>query len=268
MKAFLMYPDRDFDTGRDLPPNEADLSSDLELAVLLRAMAAGDKFLFDVARQGIHSGLASPAEIVYRQHVLADCIAQPGVVRDLYDVAVAAITAEKQVIGWIFRDSPDTILHRSRQVHASCTWTCSAGCGTSPTPAPPSFRSEGFTRFFAMLAAELDDDVLRRDRGPPRRAGVPPRHADQRRARQGQQGRRLRPAAAAGAELAGPHAGHEQVRLHLHHRRTGTRPACGRCRTWTSRGLNGTANALAQSADHIRTSSRCSAPNSASTSAA
>ena len=26
MKAFLMYPDRDFDLKRDLPPNEADLS--------------------------------------------------------------------------------------------------------------------------------------------------------------------------------------------------------------------------------------------------
>ena len=34
------------------------------------------------------------------------------------------------------------------------------------------------------------------------------------------------------------------------------------------RGLNGTANALAQSVDHIRGFFRCSAPSSASTSAA
>jgi hypothetical protein len=61
MKAFLMYPDRDFDLERDLPPNEADLDNDLELGVLLRAMASGDKFLFEVARHGLHSGLASPA---------------------------------------------------------------------------------------------------------------------------------------------------------------------------------------------------------------
>ena len=93
-RIFLMYPDRDFDLDRDLPPNEAELSGDLELDVLLRAMASGDKFLFDVARQGIHSRLTDPAEIVYRQHVLADCIGQPGVVRDLYDVAVAAIAGE------------------------------------------------------------------------------------------------------------------------------------------------------------------------------
>jgi len=101
MKAFLMYPDRDFDLGRDLPANEADLSSDLELNVLLRAMAAGDEFLFEVAKQGIHSALASPADIVYRQHVLADCIAQTAAVRELYDVAVAAVTAERKVLEYV-----------------------------------------------------------------------------------------------------------------------------------------------------------------------
>jgi len=154
-----MYPDRDFDPEGDLPPNEADLASDLELDVLLRAMAAGDEFLFEVARHGIHSGLVSPADIVYRQHVLADCIAQPAVVHGLYDVAVAAITAEKQVLGWIFRDSPDTILNRSRQVlriyvdmlHQLRDITDAHAAG---------FHSEGFNRFFAMIAEELDDDYF------------------------------------------------------------------------------------------------------------
>jgi len=62
-----MYPDRDFDTERELPANEPDLSSDLELDVLLGAMAAGDEFLFQAARQGVHSCLASPGDITYRQ---------------------------------------------------------------------------------------------------------------------------------------------------------------------------------------------------------
>ena len=82
-----MHPDRDFNL-RHLPPNEADLAKDLELDVLLQAMAGGDQFLYAVARCGIHSCLPSPAEIVYRQRILADCIARPGVVRDLYQVAV------------------------------------------------------------------------------------------------------------------------------------------------------------------------------------
>ena len=154
-----MYPDRDFDTERDLPANEPDLNSDLELDVLLQAMAAGDKFLFEVARQGIHSGLVSPGDIRYRQHVLADCIAQPGVIRDLYDVAVAAITAERQVLAWIFRDSPDTLLHRSRQVMRIYVDVFRQLRGIADAHAA-DFRSEGFARFFAMIVAELDDDYF------------------------------------------------------------------------------------------------------------
>ena len=116
MKALLMYPDRDFDAGRELPPQEPDLTADLELNVLLTAMAGGDEFLYAVARQGLYTGLTSPAEITYRQHVLADCVAHPDVTRDLYDLAVAGVSAERQVFGFLFRDSPATILHRSLQL--------------------------------------------------------------------------------------------------------------------------------------------------------
>jgi hypothetical protein len=159
MKAFLMYPDRDFDLEEDLPPNEADLSSDLELDTLLQAMAGGDKFLLDVARHGLHSGLASPAQIVYRQHVLADCVARPGVVRDLYDVAVAAITGERHLFGWTLRDSPDSVLYRARQVMQLYLDMFRRLRDITDAQAA-SFGSEGFTRFFAMLTEELADGYL------------------------------------------------------------------------------------------------------------
>jgi hypothetical protein len=159
MKAFLMYPDRDFDLERDLPPNEADLSSDLELGTLLQAMAGGDKFLLDVAGHGLHSGLASPAEIVYRQHILADCVARPAVVRDLYDVAVAAITGERHLFGWTIRDSPESILYRSRQAMQLYLGMFRRLRDIADAQAA-SFGSEGFTRFFAMLTEELADEYL------------------------------------------------------------------------------------------------------------
>ena len=159
MKAFLLYPDRDFDLERDLPPNEPDLSSDLELDPLLRAMAGGDKFLLDVARQGLHSGLTSPAEIVYRQHVLADCMARPAVVRDLYDVSVAAITGEKKLFGWTIRDSPESVLYRARQVMQLYLDMFRRLRDIADANAA-SFGSEGFTRFFAMLTEELADGYL------------------------------------------------------------------------------------------------------------
>ena len=159
MKAFLMHPDRDFDLQRDLPPNEADLAKDLELDLLLRIMAGGDQFLLTVARWGIHSFLASPEEIVYRQHVLADCIGHADVVRGLYDVAVEAVTAEKKIFGWVIRDSPDSILHRTRQAMQLFVGMLQRLRDITDAHAA-SFRSEGFTRLFTMLAKELDDEYF------------------------------------------------------------------------------------------------------------
>ena len=159
MKAFLMHSERDFDTKRGLPPNEPDLAKDLELDVLLRVMAGDDKFLLGVARLGLHSGLTTRAEIVYRQHVLADCIAEPQIVKDLYQVAETVLVEEKKIIGWLFRDSPESILHRSRQVMQLFVDTLRRLRGIGDTNAD-RLRSEGFTRFFAMLASELDDEYL------------------------------------------------------------------------------------------------------------
>jgi hypothetical protein len=133
-----------------------DLAKDLELHTLLQPMADGDQFLFDVARAAIHSGLASPDRIVYRQRVLADCIAQPAVVRDLYQVAVTALTEERKIFGWIFRDSPESILHRSRQAMELFVTVLRALRDIADAHAA-GFRSEGFTRFFAMIEQELND---------------------------------------------------------------------------------------------------------------
>ena len=159
MKSFLMHPDRDFDTGRGLPCNEPDLAKDLELDVLLRVMAGDDKFLLGVARSGLHSGLTNPEEIVYRQHVLADCIAEPQIVNDFYQVAETALAEEKKIIGWLFRDSPESVLHRARQVMQLFVDKLRRLRGIGDANAG-RLRSEGFTRFFAMLASELDDDYL------------------------------------------------------------------------------------------------------------
>ena len=159
MKALLMHPDRDFDAGRELPPQEPELAADLELKTLLTAMAGGDEFLYAVARQGLHTGLTSPAEITYRQHVLADCTAHPDVIRDLYDLAVGGVSAERQVFGFWFRDSPDTILRRSLQLMGLYVEQLRRLAAIGREYAA-GFRSEGFTRFFAMLASELSDDYV------------------------------------------------------------------------------------------------------------
>ena len=245
-----MYRDRDFDIERELPANEPDLSSDLELDILLRAMAAGDKFLFEVARHAIHSGLVSAADIAYRQQVLADAIAQPDVIRDLYDVALAAVTAEKKILGWIFRDSPDTLVHRSQQVLRIYVDMFHRLRDIADAQAS-SFRSDGFARFFAMIATELDDEYfaeveahlseLTFRRGALISAGLG----------KGLKGTgyvlRRHPEQAWRDRIPGMNRSGYSFTI-ADRDETGMRTLSD----LNSRGLNGTANALAQSADHIK----------------
>ena len=231
MKAFLMHPDRDFDLKRG-PAAERDRtwpttwSSD----VLLRAMAGGDKFLLGVARRGLHSGLASPAEIVYRQHVLADCIGParrgPGALRGRgrrRSPGKGGSSAGRSEI------PRNLILYRVPAGDAAVPGHAAAAAGHRRRPGR-RLRSEGFTRFFAMLASELDDEYLaeieahldelafRRGTLISARLGRAARAWDTSCAGIREQGWRDRMA-------PGP------VRLHLLRRRTGTRTECGPCRT-------------------------------------
>jgi hypothetical protein len=110
VKAFLMYPDRDFDPDRELPPSAGDLLSDLELGTLLEAMAAGDEFLYTVAEKAVLGSLTDPAEIVYRQDILRDCLSQPAIIGQIYAITVDAIARERREYFSLFRGSPDAVL--------------------------------------------------------------------------------------------------------------------------------------------------------------
>ena len=101
MKVYLLHRDRDFDFGADLPPGHQDLIQDLELTTLLRAMAAGDKFLFEVSAKVLLASLHDPEAIRYRQRVLADCLAQPDVIREMYAVAVGALEDKRHLWGYV-----------------------------------------------------------------------------------------------------------------------------------------------------------------------
>ena len=99
MKVYLLHRDRDFDFEADLPPWHEDLSQDLELTTLRSAMADGDRFLFDVSGRVLLAWLTDPEAIRYRQRVLADCLAQPEVIRAMYAVAVAALQDRRNFFG-------------------------------------------------------------------------------------------------------------------------------------------------------------------------
>ena len=158
MKAFLMYEDDDFDLQRELPSNEGSLTQDLELNILFNAMAAGDPFLFDVARKAVLTSLTSPEAIIYRQHVLTDCLERPSVVRQIYQVAAGAMMEEKKIWGAFM--SPQAVLTRSLQSMEVFVGSLRQLRRLADDHAG-GFRSDGFVRFFAMLAEELDDAYFR-----------------------------------------------------------------------------------------------------------
>jgi hypothetical protein len=160
MKAFLMHRDSDFATGRALPANEAELTQDLELSTLLSAMAAGDALLFEVAQRALLLSLSEPDAIIYRQEVLADCLAHPDVVRDLYQLAGEALEAQKSVWGSILaREQPRSLLHSSVQKMGILIGFLRRLRDVAAEHGP-SFQSPGLTRFFAMIMEELDDEYF------------------------------------------------------------------------------------------------------------
>jgi DNA mismatch repair ATPase MutS len=160
VKAYLMHRDRDFDLEQPSPPHADDLIQDLELERLFAAMAAGDRYLYDVARKGVLASLTQPAEILYRQQVLGDCLAHPAVIRGMYALAVEAIEKERKVYR-SFLTYPDAVLHRGVEVLELFVPLLKRLRRTADEQAA-AFRSEGFGRLFAELRKELADEYFAR----------------------------------------------------------------------------------------------------------
>ena len=144
---------------RELPPQANALIQDLELDTLFEAMALGDRFLFNVARKAVLATLNDPGAILYRQRIMGDCLAQPAVVRGMYDVAVEAIAGERGVLGLSSWSSPSMVLSRSVQALKLLGGSLRKLRHIAEDHAA-EFRSEGFVRLFEMLATELDDEYL------------------------------------------------------------------------------------------------------------
>lgn len=160
MKVFLMHKDRDFDLKQELPWNHQALMQDLELNTLFNAMAYGDKFLFEVAQSAVLSGLSNdPETIRYRQDILRDCLNNPSIVVDLYNLSVEAIVSFKDSHWYFSSRYPSTILHGSINVlHMFVTLLKRLRCIADE--AADRFHSEGFSTLFAMIRRELGDEYF------------------------------------------------------------------------------------------------------------
>jgi DNA mismatch repair ATPase MutS len=153
--------ERQRSSGPVLAPtgNDAIVAKDLELETLWQAMAAGDDFLYETAKRAVLSSLGDPEAILYRQHVLRDCLDHPEIVLQIYALALQALENERDAGGLWSRASPGSVLYRAVQV-LNLQVEVLRRLQQIADEQAPSFRSEGFARFFAMLRGELSDDYL------------------------------------------------------------------------------------------------------------
>ncbi len=164
MKAFLLYPDRDFDQQQALPWNELALTEDLELGTLLGAMAGEDKFLFDVARAALFSGPQCDVEtVLYRQEIVKDCLKNPAMVRQLYDLTVETIEKTRRQWWNLSSRYPDSVLFSSVELIETLLEMLKKLRSTAEE-AEGRFESQAFRALFAMVRSELDDEYLARIR--------------------------------------------------------------------------------------------------------
>jgi hypothetical protein len=159
VKTLLMHPDQDFDAQTPRPP--AQFAQDLELDVLLGAMAAGDRYLLDIMTGAFAAAWSNDVPTIrYRQEVLKDCLDNPALVRAFYAIAIEPFSRER---GWDFNlygHDPASMVGSGVRTLQSCLdvlerlrRTCSANAG--------SFASRGFRQFVATLEHDLDDNYLR-----------------------------------------------------------------------------------------------------------
>lgn len=181
MKAFLMYKDRDFDQEQLLqrrerehrparreegprlapllPWNAAALTQDLGLDILFNAMALGDNFLFEVAQVAVLSSVTDLGTIRHRQDALKDCAKHEEIIREIYQIAIEAIEAERKNYYSSFLRYPSGTLNRAVEVLQVFVGLLRRLRGIADQHAR-EFDSDGFSKLFAMLREELSDEYF------------------------------------------------------------------------------------------------------------
>ncbi|NLJ38413.1 MAG: DNA mismatch repair protein MutS, partial [Candidatus Atribacteria bacterium] len=160
MKAYLMFRDRDLNPNPEFSFHKEILIQDLALHTLFNAMAIDQADLFDVVSKVVLSSLTQVDEILYRQSILKDCLKNPTIIRDMYNIAVETIeTRRKHHLGSVLFNYPSTILYGSVKLMQFFVEMLKKLKNIADQHAE-KFESEGFTTFFEMIKRELDDDYF------------------------------------------------------------------------------------------------------------
>ncbi len=254
MNVFLMHPAHDFDAVSPLPLHMETVEDDLAVDVVLRAMAGDDRFVHDIARAALLSGMADDLDtITHRQAVLRDAIRNCRAVRALYAAANDAETQRRQhyFSFGVFSRYPESILHGALDMLRAFIAILKQIRQLADAHAA-HFESPGFTRLFAMIRQELPDAYFARVDAHLSRLRFADGVLVSAALGEGNRGSDyvLRRARDAAPTLIGRLFGPQPAGLtfRIHERDEAGARSVGELR---DRGLNLVANAAAQSAEHI-----------------
>lgn len=157
-----MYAGRNLAARTVLPTSRHDVIQDLGLQTIIAAMAAGDDIIAQVSREALLTGLSDVGAIFYRQAALKDCIDHPAAVRELHDLAVETVNAERR--GFLYGipmvgRTPGSVLFWATSLLEMLGAQLQQLRRFADQHAP-EFTSPAFTAFFEMLQRELSDDYL------------------------------------------------------------------------------------------------------------
>lgn len=155
MKAFLMFRNQDFNPKEPLPVNVSDLVHDLELNTLFNVMSLGDSFLFDIVKEAILTSIDDRESILYRQEIMKDCLNNPEVIREIYQIPIKSTDREHRRWLGIFTHSPSAVLSSSVSLMEMYVVLLKELKKIADKHSS-EFKSEGFERFFSMIKSELD----------------------------------------------------------------------------------------------------------------
>ncbi|GLW33774.1 MutS-related protein [Actinoplanes regularis] len=89
------------------------VAEDLGLSEVIDAMADGDREVADAARTVLLAVPPHPVHVIHRQSVLADCMREPNLARELYELTGRALEARRSAARAVFFDTPETMLNQS-----------------------------------------------------------------------------------------------------------------------------------------------------------
>lgn len=155
MKTLLMYPDRAFTVPEVYPFEKELLINDLELGVILDAMAGDDAEMRSACQAALLNYCTDEADILYRQEILRELIEKPQFARDMYAVAVETLYRRKKEHVWL--QSQMNALFRGAVEILRMTMEQLKKLRAVADSYSGKMKSRGLVQLIEMLREELSD---------------------------------------------------------------------------------------------------------------